>query len=76
MRVPVLSELLSAERGYDGIVCGHIHRPALREINGVLYANDGDWVEHCTALAETQDGRLEILGWESDSVIDSVVSAA
>lgn len=63
-------------RGYDGIVCGHIHRPAVREINGVLYANDGDWVEHCTALAETQDGRLEILGWESDSVIESVSSAA
>lgn len=63
-------------RGYDGIVCGHIHRPAIRNINGTLYANDGDWVEHGTALAEATDGQLEILGWESDTVIQSAVPAA
>jgi UDP-2,3-diacylglucosamine pyrophosphatase LpxH len=51
------------KRGADGVVCGHIHRAELREIDGVLYANDGDWVESLTALAEHADGRLEILDW-------------
>ncbi len=58
----------AAERGYDGIVCGHIHRPNLRRINGLLYANDGDWVEHGTALAETPTGELELIGWQSGIV--------
>jgi UDP-2,3-diacylglucosamine pyrophosphatase LpxH len=49
-------------RGFDGVVCGHVHQPALREIEGVLYCNDGDWVESCTALVEDQHGRLSILG--------------
>jgi UDP-2,3-diacylglucosamine pyrophosphatase LpxH len=47
----------------DGIVCGHIHKAEIREIDGVLYCNDGDWVESCTALAETTDGTLEIVHW-------------
>lgn len=58
----------AAERGYDGIVCGHIHRPNLRRVDGVLYANDGDWVEHGTALAETPAGGLELIGWQSEIV--------
>ena len=58
----------AAERGFDGIVCGHIHRPGIRNIDGVLYANDGDWVEHRTALAEDQDGALQILRWDSGTV--------
>lgn len=49
--------------GVDGVVCGHIHRPEIRTIDGILYANDGDWVENCTALAEDAAGRLEILSW-------------
>lgn len=48
-------------RGVDGIICGHIHHAELREIRGITYANDGDWVESCTALVEHHDGRLEIL---------------
>jgi UDP-2,3-diacylglucosamine pyrophosphatase LpxH len=48
---------------FDGVVCGHIHQPRIRDIDGVLYCNDGDWVENCTALAEHFDGRLEILEW-------------
>lgn len=52
-------------RGLDGVVCGHIHHAELREIEGVLYANDGDWVESLTALAEYPDGRLEILDWSA-----------
>ena len=51
------------ERGVDGIVCGHIHSAEIREINGVTYYNDGDWVESCTALAEHADGRIEIIDW-------------
>jgi UDP-2,3-diacylglucosamine pyrophosphatase LpxH len=47
----------------DGIVCGHIHQPEIREMEGVLYCNDGDWVESCSALVEHFDGRLEILHW-------------
>lgn len=57
------------QRGFDGVVCGHIHRPALRKIDGVLYANDGDWVEHRSALAETRDGRLQLLCWSRDSIV-------
>ncbi len=50
-------------RGVDGVVCGHIHRAELREIGGILYANDGDWVESLTALVEHADGRLEVIDW-------------
>ncbi len=51
------------KRGLQGVVCGHIHHAELREIDGVLYANDGDWVESLTALIEHADGRLEIFDW-------------
>jgi len=50
-------------RGFDGVICGHIHRAQMREIDGVLYVNDGDWVESCTVLVEHQSGELEILDW-------------
>ncbi len=50
-------------RGYDGVVCGHIHHAEMREVAGVLYINDGDWVESCTALVEHLDGRLELIDW-------------
>ena len=50
-------------RGADGVICGHIHTADIREMDGVLYCNDGDWVESCTALVEHTDGRLEILRW-------------
>lgn len=49
--------------GYDGVVCGHIHKPEMREIDGVLYCNDGDWVESCTALVEEPDGALRLVEW-------------
>lgn len=50
-------------RGHQGVVCGHIHRAEMRRIDGVLYCNDGDWVESRTALVEHHDGRLELLHW-------------
>ena len=52
-------------RGHDGVVCGHIHHAEMREIDGVLYCNDGDWVESLTALVEHPSGELEILDWAS-----------
>lgn len=51
------------EGGYDGHICGHIHFGAVRQIDGVLYLNDGDWVEHCTALTEDASGAMELLHW-------------
>jgi len=50
-------------RGVHGVVCGHIHHAELRDIDGITYANDGDWVESLTALVEHADGRLEIVDW-------------
>ncbi len=53
----------AAELGLDGHICGHIHFGGIRTIDGVLYCNDGDWVEHCTALTEDASGTLELLHW-------------
>jgi UDP-2,3-diacylglucosamine pyrophosphatase LpxH len=50
-------------RGFDGVVCGHIHHAQMRKVGGVWYINDGDWVESCTALVEHHDGRLELIDW-------------
>jgi len=50
-------------RGYDGVVCGHIHHAEIREVDGALYCNDGDWVESLTALVETHEGELRIVPW-------------
>jgi UDP-2,3-diacylglucosamine pyrophosphatase LpxH len=51
-------------RGYDGVVCGHIHRAEIRDVDGLLYCNDGDWVESLTALVETQAGKLQLIEWK------------
>ncbi|KXW59022.1 UDP-2,3-diacylglucosamine diphosphatase [Ferrovum myxofaciens] len=50
-------------RGCQGVVCGHIHKAEIREVNGALYCNDGDWVESLTALVETHEGALSIVEW-------------
>ncbi|MDF2781315.1 MAG: serine/threonine protein phosphatase, partial [Geminicoccaceae bacterium] len=50
-------------RAVAGVVCGHVHKPEIRTIDGVEYFNDGDWVESCSALVEHWDGRLELLHW-------------
>ncbi len=54
------------KRGYQGVVCGHIHRAEIRMINGVLYCNDGDWVESRSALVEHMDGHLELIFWDQE----------
>lgn len=56
----------AAHQKLDGVVCGHIHHPNIRYQDGLLYCNDGDWIENCTALVETRSGNLEIVHW-SDS---------
>lgn len=59
-------EALSEEarrRGVDGVICGHIHHAADRDIDGVHYINTGDWVESCTAVAEHHDGTFEVIRW-------------
>ena len=53
----------TAERGLDGVVCGHIHSAEIRQIGDIIYHNDGDWVESCTALTEDFSGRIEIVDW-------------
>ena len=50
-------------RGLEGVVCGHIHRPAIAEYDGTLYCNDGDWVEHATVLVEDPQGALRLWIW-------------
>jgi len=51
------------ERGFDGHICGHIHFGHIRSLDGILYMNDGDWVEHCTALVEDASGAMELIHW-------------
>jgi len=53
-------------RGVDGVVCGHIHNAEMREIDGIEYYNDGDWVEGCTALVEHDDGQMQVLHWADE----------
>jgi UDP-2,3-diacylglucosamine pyrophosphatase LpxH len=48
----------------DGVVCGHIHHAAIRDVGGITYVNTGDFVESCTVVAEHDDGRFEILRWQ------------
>lgn len=59
-------------RGHDGVVCGHIHRAEMRTINGILYCNDGDWVESCTALVEHSNGALELVHWVAEPAVKPV----
>jgi UDP-2,3-diacylglucosamine pyrophosphatase LpxH len=63
-------------RQVDGVICGHIHHAEMRDMDGVLYVNDGDWVESCTALVEHPDGRLEILRWADIVAARQAVKAA
>ena len=60
------------KQAVDGIICGHIHHPAVKVVDGILYCNDGDWIENCTALVENSSGRIELLHWsETKKVINS-----
>ncbi|WP_397582690.1 UDP-2,3-diacylglucosamine diphosphatase [Sphingorhabdus sp.] len=53
----------AAQRGVEGVVCGHIHSAEIRQFGSITYYNDGDWVESCTALTEAKDGTMSIINW-------------
>jgi len=64
--IGAFEQTLAAEarrHGADGVICGHIHHAAIREIEGIAYVNTGDFVETCSVVVEHDDGRLEILLW-------------
>jgi len=64
-------------KGYDGVICGHIHHAEIKNINSVIYMNDGDWVESLTALVEHHNGTWEIVTWtqNADNVVDDIDSS-
>ena len=77
--ISAFEELVAAEarrRGADGVVCGHIHHAEIRMIGDVLYLNDGDWVESCSALVEDARGNMEILRWATPSQRNAVQTGA
>lgn len=56
----------------DGIICGHIHHPKIKVVDGIIYCNDGDWIESCTALVEQPSGKIELLHWsDTQKVLDT-----
>ena len=55
------------KRGFDGVICGHIHHAEIKDIDGIIYMNDGDWVESMTALVEHHDGKWEIITWAKET---------
>jgi UDP-2,3-diacylglucosamine pyrophosphatase LpxH len=52
------------KKGLDGVICGHIHKPEIRDIDGITYCNDGDWVESLSALVEEKSGELRLVTWQ------------
>lgn len=57
------------KQGLDGVICGHIHHASIREIEGVMYYNDGDWVESCTAMVEDSGGNLHLVHWADSKAV-------
>jgi len=57
------------QMGLDGVVCGHIHSAAIKNISGITYINCGDWVDSCTAIVEHDDGRMELVRWQESEVL-------
>ena len=57
-------------RGYDGVICGHIHHQEAKKINGIEYYNTGDWVENCSVIVELSDGRLEVVNALEQNIED------
>jgi UDP-2,3-diacylglucosamine pyrophosphatase LpxH len=55
---------VAKSRNCNGIICGHIHQAAIKNINGIEYLNSGDWVESLTALVEDINGNWEIIKYQ------------
>ena len=66
------------ERNVDGVICGHIHSPVIRDQGGIAYINCGDWVDSCTAVVEHENGSMELVRWdgESENVVQFPASTA
>lgn len=64
---------MAKKQGLDGVICGHIHHPHIKEKDGILYCNDGDWIENCTFMIETENGRLEIMHWSDQMTSAQVI---
>lgn len=64
------------ERELDGVICGHIHCAANREVDGLMYVNCGDWVDSCTAIVEHLDGRLELVDWGAGAAAADAIQTA
>ena len=64
---------LARSRSCDGVICGHIHHPAIREIDGIKYMNSGDWVETLSALVEDFDGNWSLLYYDQQSIVEKPV---
>lgn len=60
------------QRGLDGVICGHIHKPEIRQIDGIMYCNDGDWVESLSALVEDVSGELRLVSWHDIMLPDRI----
>lgn len=58
-----MSTQYAKHTNYDGVICGHIHKADIKEVDGITYMNSGDWVESCTALVETYEGEWKIINW-------------
>jgi UDP-2,3-diacylglucosamine pyrophosphatase LpxH len=63
-------------RGLDGVICGHIHTPVIKRIDGLTYINCGDWVDSCTAIIEHYDGRMELVRWTTPTVASTARAVA
>lgn len=63
-------------QGTDAVVCGHIHHPSLSIEAGTLYCNDGDWIENCTMLVETQEGDIQLLRWSDENNTTKLLNQA
>jgi UDP-2,3-diacylglucosamine pyrophosphatase LpxH len=51
---------LARRKNFNGVICGHIHQPEIKDYDGLLYLNSGDWVESLSALVEDDKGNWEI----------------
>ncbi|HTD89117.1 MAG TPA: UDP-2,3-diacylglucosamine diphosphatase [Burkholderiales bacterium] len=63
----------AAHKQMDGVVCGHIHTPAVKCVENVSYYNCGDWVDSCTALVEHTDGRMELVRSTPEHTLAAVI---
>ena len=57
------------DRQVDGVICGHIHAAAIKDVDGITYINCGDWVDSCTAIVEHPDGRMELVEWRKMALL-------